>query len=114
LSGSERRRHRRYATSHTARASAAKPDATPFVVEVVNVSESGLGIVSVRDLSIGAEFYLTLADFSGAPLHGIVRWIDTGGGPIYAGIEFLEIDPEQAKALRGLVAAIDKEEWGVG
>jgi len=106
----ERRRHRRYATSQTAEAS--DQTSQPFVVEIVNVSESGLGIVSVRDLEVGAEFLFRLPDWTGVPLRGVVRWIENYGGPSYAGVEFVEIGKAQADALREFVAKMDQTDWG--
>jgi hypothetical protein len=84
----------------------------PFVIEIVNVSESGVGIVSVRDLDVGAEFFFRLPDWDRPPLRGVVRWVENYGGPTYAGIEFVELGDDAAQALRALVAKFDESDWG--
>jgi hypothetical protein len=106
----ERRRHRRYGTSQTGEAM--QQPSNPFVVEIVNVSESGLGVVSVRDLDVGGEYYFRLPDWNRAPLKGVVRWVENYGGPTYAGVELVELSDEAARALRELVAKYDRSDWG--
>ncbi len=106
----ERRRHKRVAVTWTAEALAdAEPSGT---VEIVNVSESGLGVVSLTPMPPGARFRFKLPAWPHAPIEGIVRWSDVGEVQTYAGIEFVAPTPLQAEALRALIARYDKEDWG--
>ena len=107
---SERRRHRRYAVSWSAEVT--EGASSPFVVEVANVSEGGLCIVSVRPIEIGSTFFLKPSQWSEAPLHCVVRWVEQYGGPAYAGVQFEGVNEAQRHALRKLVAAFDVEDWG--
>lgn len=107
---SERRRHRRYGVSWSAEIS--EGSASPFVVEVANVSEGGLCIVSVRNIDVGTSLYLRLSQWDEAPLHGVVRWVEQYGGPTYAGVQFDGVTDRQSAALRALVTSIDREDWG--
>jgi len=106
----ERRRHRRYGVSWNAEVT--EGSATPFVVEVANVSEGGLCIVSVRTIEVGASIFFKLSQWTEAPLQGVVRWVEHFGGPTYAGIQFQGVTETQRLALRKLVDSIDIEDWG--
>jgi hypothetical protein len=106
----DRRRHRRYGVSWNAEV--VEGSSSPFVVEVANVSEGGLCIVSVRTIDVGSAFYFKLSQWTEAPLHGIVRWVENTGGPTYAGIQFESMNESQRSALRKLVATFDIEDWG--
>ena len=106
----ERRRHRRYGVSWNAEVT--EGTASPFVVEVANVSEGGLCIVSVRTIDIGTAFYFKLSQWTEAPLHGVVRWVEQYGGPTYAGIQFEAVSEAQRVALRKIVESMDVEDWG--
>jgi PilZ domain len=106
----ERRRARRYAVSWTSEVSSGS--ALPFVVEVVNVSDNGLGTVGVKSMAIGQEFYFKVTGWNVAPLKGVVRWIEGFEGPTYAGVEFIEMDADQTAALHELIGKFDVEDWG--
>ena len=106
----ERLRFRRYGVSWNAEVT--EGSASPFVVEVANVSEGGICIVSVRTIDVGTTFYFKLSQWSEAPLQGIVRWVEQFGGPAYAGIQFVSMSETQRLALRRLVTSIDLEDWG--
>jgi hypothetical protein len=106
----ERRRFRRYGVSWNAEVSEAA--ASPFVVEVANVSEGGLCIVSVRTIDVGSTFFFKVTQWTGEPLQGVVRWVESFGGPTYAGIQFISVSEVQLAALKELVRSFDKEDWG--
>lgn len=84
----------------------------PFVVEVANVSEGGLCIVSVRGIEVGENFFFKLSQWTEAPLQGVVAWVEQFGGPTYAGVQFVNVTERQRIALRKTVEAIDIEDWG--
>jgi hypothetical protein len=106
----DRRQQRRYAVSWTAEVAGAAE--SPFVVEVVNISHGGLGLVGVKTMNIGDTFFFKITGWTGAPLKGIVRWTEGSGGPTYSGIEFLEMTDAERKILGTLVGRFDTEDWG--
>ena len=108
--GMDRRRHKRVAVTWTAEAHA---EAEPFgTVEVVNVSESGLGVVSLSPMRPGQRFRFKLPSWNEPPIEGVVRWSDVGDVQTYAGIEFSSPSLSQMEALRALIARFDREDWG--
>ena len=110
-SGEERRRHRRVAVTWTAQAfDEARPVGT---VEIVNVSESGLGIVSLTPMHAGARYLFKLPAWTEPPIEGVVRWADVGDVQTYAGVEFVDPTAAQLEALRALIARFDTEDWGI-
>ena len=85
---------------------------TPSVVELVNVSEGGLGIVGVRALRVGDIHYFRMTRWNEAPLKGVVCWVDSAEGRAYAGIQFVDLSETQRRALKELVRKFDAEDWG--
>ena len=108
--GKDRRRHKRVAVTWTAEA---LEDEEPIgTVEIVNVSESGLGIVSLAAMHPDTRYRFKLPAWPQPPIEGIVRWADVGDVQTYAGIEFVKPSAEQLAALRALIARYDREDWG--
>ena len=83
----------------------------PFVVEVVNVSTSGLGVSSVKPLHVGQAYLFKITGWKLRPIKGLIRWVE-GEGPTYAGIEFVEVTRAQRDELDALIAQFDVEDWG--
>lgn len=107
--GQERRRHKRIAVTWTGEAQGDRQYAT---VEVINVSESGLGLVSLSPMQQGAIYSFKFAGWSEAPVEVVVRWSDIGQVQTYAGVEFVKLTEQQNAALTELIARFDKEDWG--
>lgn len=84
----------------------------PFVVEVANISHTGLGLVGVKVMDVGDTFFFKITGWTADPLKGIVRWTEGSGGPIYSGIEFLEMSDAETTMLGTLIARFDSEDWG--
>ena len=109
-SGRERRRHKRVGVTWTVQA--VESSGPPSTVEIVNVSESGLGVVSFVRMEPSARYQFRLQGWTEAPLEGVVRWAEIGDVRTYAGIEFVAPSDRQLAALRELIARFDEEDWG--
>jgi len=108
--GGDKRRHKRVGVSWTGEALETSGSAT--TVEIVNVSEHGLGVVSLSPMRPSARYRFKLQGWTETPLDGVVRWSEVGDVKTYAGIEFVGLTRKQELALRELVARYDREDWG--
>ena len=81
-------------------------------VEIVNVSESGLGIVSQSPMRPGERYRFKFAGWTHDPVEGVVRWSEVGKTQTYAGIQFVLPTVAQSLALRELIGRYDEEDWG--
>ena len=108
--GQEKRRHKRVGVSWTGEA--IDDTGPPTTVEIVNVSETGLGIVSLSPMQPSARYRFRPQGWMEAPLDGIVRWSEIGEVQTYAGVEFVAPTRKQQIALRELIARYDREDWG--
>src|SRR5690349_18467544 len=106
----EKRRHRRVAVSWTAEAF---DESRPFAnVEIVNVSENGLGLVSFAPMRPPQRYRFKPQGWTESPIEGVVRWSEVGEIQTYAGVEFVSPTAQQLRALRDLIDRYDKEDWG--
>jgi len=108
--GSDKRKHKRIGVSWTGQA--LDEFGPPANVEIVNISETGLGVVSLSPMKPSARFRFKLQGWTEAPLEGIVRWVEVGDIQTYAGIEFVTPTRKQQIALRELIGRYDREDWG--
>jgi hypothetical protein len=109
--GRERRRHKRIAVTWPGEAQTTVDESA--TVEIVNVSEDGLGIVSQSPMRPGERYRFKFAGWAQEPVDGVVRWSEVGKAQTYAGIEFESPTLAQSLALRELIGRYDKEDWGV-
>jgi|ERR1700730_17440311 len=106
----DRRRHKRIAVAWTGEVLI---EANQFSsVEIVNVSMSGLGVMSLTPMQRGTHYLFRFPGWTELPIAGIVRWTDEGEVKNYAGIEFVAPTLKQLAALRELTSRYDKEDWG--
>jgi hypothetical protein len=106
----ERRRHKRIAVTWAGEA-LSEPD-NFMTVEIVNVSQSGLGVVSLSPMPLNGRYRIKFPGWTSSPLEGVVKWSDVGEIKTYAGIEFVAPTIEQLARLRELIARYDREDWG--
>lgn len=109
--GSERRRHKRVAV--TWNGEARKDPESAISVEIANISEAGVGIVSFKPMYPGEYYVIQFTAWKELPIGGVVRWSDVGEVQTYAGIQFVAPSKQQLAALRELIARYDKEDWGL-
>lgn len=108
--GIDKRRHKRIGVSWSGQA--IDDIGPPANVEIVNISENGMGVVSLLPMQPAARFRFKLQSWTESPLQGVVRWSEIGEVQTYAGIEFVAPTRKQQIALRELIERYDREDWG--
>jgi PilZ domain-containing protein len=108
--GKDRRRHKRIAVTWAGEALSGTDRFSN--VEIVNISISGLGAISLSPMQRGSHYLFRFPGWTELPIAGVVRWADEGEVQSYVGIEFVSPTEKQLAALRELIARYDKEDWG--
>lgn len=80
---------------------------TWFEADAVDISETGIGLLSSRGLNAGETFTLTIHDLPVPPIRAIVRWsaANTAGTKHHIGLEFFA---QSAQQRAGLVDAVER------